>query len=214
MRVFQCSFTLLLIDSILTVFLVHIFFKGHPGNSVPWNSSCFLEGINFVMEFFNYLQLCLYNVFKFKISFFDLQSAPACDSMSLNISKWFALPSAPYCVSFLLMIIRKDSKVVFEVFSLICNYIWAISFDIAVNMICAFTEINWMSNWIIWFINNANRSLWRVSKADLWNVSPSSERLVIDRLIDWNNSYSTEDWNLFVFPNTGAKNFSYCGKKL
>ena len=28
------------------------------------------------------------------------QSAPACDSMSLNISKWFALPSAPYCVSF------------------------------------------------------------------------------------------------------------------
>ena len=120
--------------------------------------------------------------------------------MSLNISKWFALPSAPYCVSFLLMIIRKDNKMVFEVFSLICNYIWAISFDIAVNMICAFTEINWMSNWIIWFINNANWSLWRVSKAGLWNVSPSSERLVIEWLIDWlinwNNSYSTEDRNL------------------
>ena len=32
--------------------------------------------------------------------YFDLQSAPACDSMSLNLGKWFALPSAPYCVSF------------------------------------------------------------------------------------------------------------------
>ncbi|CAH3153003.1 unnamed protein product [Porites evermanni] len=27
----------------------------------------------------------------------SLKSAPACDSMTLNISKWFALPSAPYC---------------------------------------------------------------------------------------------------------------------
>ena len=79
--------------------------------------------------------------------------------MSLNISKWFALPSAPYCVSFLLMIIRKYNKMAFEVFSLICNYIWAISSDIAGNMICAFTEINLMSNWVIWFINNANWSL-------------------------------------------------------
>ncbi|CAH3039336.1 unnamed protein product [Pocillopora meandrina] len=64
---------------------------GHTDNLSRLRELCTQNGLWLHLEGDTLATLCLETVPA------SLKSAPACDSMSLNISKWFALPSAPYC---------------------------------------------------------------------------------------------------------------------
>ncbi|KAL9956769.1 hypothetical protein ACROYT_G038302 [Oculina patagonica] len=64
---------------------------GHTDNLSRLRELCTQNGLWLHLEGDTLATLCLEKVPA------SLKSAPACDSMSLNISKWFALPSAPYC---------------------------------------------------------------------------------------------------------------------
>lgn len=64
---------------------------GHTDNMSRFRELCTQNGLWLHLEGDTLSILCLETV---PVS---LKSAPSCDSMTLNISKWFGLPSAPYC---------------------------------------------------------------------------------------------------------------------
>lgn len=64
---------------------------GHTDNLSRLRELCTQNGLWLHLEGDTLSTLCLETVPT------SLKSAPACDSMTLNISKWFGLPSAPHC---------------------------------------------------------------------------------------------------------------------